>query len=59
MMLAVPPVAAAVRALTVAAAAGGLVAAETHPAVTRTPANAAMASTEAARFLSMTSPFSS
>src|SRR6516225_2274149 len=54
MMLALPPVAAAARALAVAAAAGGLVEAETHPPVTRAPANTAMASTDTKRFLSMT-----
>src|SRR6516165_8935932 len=54
MMLAVPPVAAAARALAVAEAAGGLVAADTHPPVTRAPATAAMASTAATRFLCMT-----
>src|SRR6516165_12158386 len=53
MMLAVPPVAAAARALAVAAAAG-LVAADTHPPVTRAPATAAMASMAATRFLCMT-----
>jgi hypothetical protein len=53
MMLALPPVAAAARALA-AAADRGLIAAETHPAVTRTPANAAMASTETNRLLGMT-----
>src|SRR5215469_11588109 len=54
MMLAVPPVAAAARALAVAPAAGDLVAADTHPPVTRTPANAAMASTDTNRVLCMT-----
>src|SRR5215471_11647283 len=52
MTLAVPPVAASARATDVAAA-GGLVAAETQPPVTRTPAKAAMASTETNPFLSM------
>src|SRR5215472_10936006 len=52
-MLALPPVAAAARALA-AAALGGLVAADTHPPVTRAPATAAMASMAATRFLYMT-----
>src|SRR6516162_2099336 len=54
MMLAVPSVAAEARALAVAAAAGGLVAADTHPPATRAPATAAMASMAATRFLCMT-----
>src|SRR6516225_8614049 len=54
MMLAVPPATAAARALAVAAAAGDLAAAETHPPVTRTPANAATASTDTNRVLCMT-----
>src|SRR5215467_12294462 len=54
MMLALPPVAAAARALAVAAVAGGLVVAETHPPVTRVLANTAMASMAATRFLRMT-----
>src|SRR6516225_9058520 len=53
MMLAVPPVAAAARPLAGAAVAG-LVAADTHPAATRAPANTAMASMAATRFLCMT-----
>src|SRR5215472_13801000 len=54
MILAVPPVAAAARAMDVAAA-GGLVAAETQPPATSMPATAAMASPAANPFLSMTS----
>ena len=42
------------RALAVAAATGGLVVAETHPSATRAPANTAMASMAATRFLRMT-----
>src|SRR5215469_11625378 len=59
MMLAVPPAAAAARPLAAAAADGGVVAAETHPPVTRAPANAAMASVDTNRFLCMTNFLSS
>src|SRR5215471_5557756 len=52
MILAVPPGAAAARALDVAAA-GGVAAAETQPPVTTTPAKAAMASTATNPSLSM------